>query len=766
MGTHTNPPGASKPTIALLGNPNCGKTTLFNALTGSRQQVGNWSGVTVERKVGYFFAHQEEFEIIDLPGTYTLCQIPSDGPQDEIITSNFLKTQAFSLVLNVVDAINLERNLYLTLECLEQGLPVIMALNRMDLAKKQGIGIAIKQLGSYLGCQVLPITARQGMGLAELKTALGRKASPTALKIPYSPIIEQQLQGLSEIYRQLMGEEAPRYQLVRWLEGEGVACALPMAKSVMQAQQTIFKETGQNADVLIASARYAFIERIVQQVSTQSPVLTPASPTVFSLDKITCHRYLGFPFFLGVMYALFFFAINIGGVFQDFFEILSHAIFVEGMSSFLNYFHSPAWVIALLANGLGNGISTVMTFIPVLGAMFFALAFLEDCGYMARAAFVMDRLMRALGLPGKSFVPMIVGFGCNVPAIMGARTLDNKRDRILAVMMSPFMSCGARLAIFTVFVAAFFPQGGQNIVFLLYLIGILMAVLTGLLLKKTLLKGEAAPLLLEMPDYQWPHWQSLRAHCWHRLRRFVLNAGKLILPVCVVLGGLNHVSFDGKWLNQPSKDSVLAVVGQKMVPLFAPLGMEKENWPAAVGLFTGVLAKEVVIGTLNALYEEPDPAQASISVEFSQRFKEAGQSMIDNAKALSVAWINPIAAKAPEVELAHRAYGKMVECFSGQANAFAYLLFVLLYFPCISATAAMVREVQKGWTVFSICWTTGLAYAIAVVYYQCATFTDHPYRSLAWITAWILIALVGFCGIRLYSQRLPRIVPTPIILST
>ncbi len=742
--------------IALVGNPNCGKTTLFNTLTGATQRVGNWSGVTIESKSGHFHYHNTHVEIIDLPGTYTLTRLDSESPQDERLTSHFLNSQPCSLILNVVDALNIERNLYLTLQLLEQRLPVVVALNRMDLMEKKGQRINVEALASHLGCKIVPMVARSGLGVEGLKETLCARTHREGFQLHYQSIVEEQIQHLSDTC------QVPRYVAIRWLEGES---ANSHTERVAKAQADILAQAGIEADVLIASRRYQYIEELMASVRQTCKVPNYAYDVNRGLDRIACHRYLGIPFFLAVMYALFFFAINIGGAFQDFFELSADTFFVEGFAVLLTKLHTPAWLMGLLVSGLGKGISTVITFIPVIGAMFLALAFLEDSGYMARAAFVIDRLMRAIGLPGKSFVPMIVGFGCNVPAIMGMRTLENKRDRILAVMMSPFMSCGARLAIFTVFVAAFFPHGGPNIVFLLYVIGISMAVLTGLLLKKTLLKGEVAPLLLEMPAYQWPHWQSLWFHCWHRLKRFVLNAGKLIVPVCIIVGVLNNVSTQGTWLKESHQTSLLSAMGKTLVPVFKPLGIEEDNWPAAVGLLTGILAKEVVIGTLNSLYEDESKAEERNAFHLGTRLKEAFATIPANFAELTSATLNPIAASSPTESLNNHVYGEMVRRFNGQANAFAYLLFVLLYFPCVSATAAMVREVQKGWTIFSVCWTTGLAYAMAVVYYQCATFEAHPLASLLWLLLCIGVAMLTVVGIRYYARNLmPRMLPTPIVL--
>jgi len=424
--------------------------------------------------------------------------------------------------------------------------------------------------------------------------------------------------------------------------------------------------------------------------------------------------------------------------FKTFFDISSSTIFVDGFATLLQAIHTPHWLVALLAHGAGRGINTTLTFVPVIGSMFLLLAFLESSGYMARAAFVVDRAMRFMGLPGKSFVPMIVGFGCNVPGIMAARTLENQRDRILTIMMSPFMSCGARLAIYAVFTAAFFPIGGQNVVFALYLIGIFMAVLTGLLLRKTVLKGDPAELVMEMPSYHWPKPSLLWRQSWFRLKHFVIRAGKLIVPICMILGALNHIATPNK-----PEQSLLATVGKVTTPLFAPMGIKSDNWPATVGLVSGIMAKEVVVGTLNTLYSQ-NKLDTFQPVSLVQGLQQALNSIPKNIKALPEHLGNPLAAAVPATETSSGVYGEMYRHFGGQIPAFAYLLFVLLYFPCISATAAMARELNMNWAIFSVAWTTGVAYASAVSFYQLATLPQHWVSSLAWvigITAVMLLTI-------------------------
>lgn len=731
-------------TVVLAGNPNCGKTTLFNALTGSCQRVGNWPGVTVERKSGTFQHQGHCIETVDLPGIYSLSLAAAAIAVDERIACDYLLANKANVVVNVVDASHLERHLYLTTQLLEMGAPLIVALNMMDVAEAQQIQIDTSALSKRLGCPVIAVTAHQGAGIRALKKAIADYVQPAAAtQITYAAPIEAAVQNMMQALPQVT-----RSQAVRLLENDmQLAGNMPDSVKAMicAAQQSIQTALNEDPDILLAETRYQFLNAMMQSCVKRGS-LKKTSWTK-RIDNVVLHRLWGIPIFLGMMYALFFFAINIGGAFQDFFDISSQTIFVDGLAAVLTQLGSPTWLTVLLANGVGKGINTTITFIPVIGAMFLFLAFLEDCGYMARAAFVVDRLMRALGLPGKAFVPMIVGFGCNVPAVMASRTLENKRDRILTIMMSPFMSCGARLAIFAVFCSAFFPQGGQNIIFALYLIGILMAVLTGFLLRITVLKGDPAPLVMELPMYHLPGFKSLRRHVWQRLQGFVVRAGRLIVPICILIGALNSLNLDGS-LNAGEGDvhSLLSQVGQWMTVIFSPMGIHADNWPATVGLVTGVLAKEVVVGTLNTLYTQMGhfAAAAGGDFHFWLGIKQAFLSIPENFAQLGSAFSNPVLAKAPIDQLDQSVYGLMYQKFDGKAGAFAYLLFILLYFPCVSTMAAMLRELHRGWVVFSACWMTGVAYATAVVFYQAATLLQHPMTSLIWIVVMLGAFLATF----------------------
>ncbi len=746
--------------IALVGNPNSGKTTIFNALTGARQRVGNWSGVTVERKSGVLCLNQQAIDIIDLPGIYSLAVSSDDQALDERVANQYLLTQRPDLVINIVDASHMERSLYLTLQLLEMQVPVILAVNMLDVAAKKHITVDLQRLSQLFACPVIGMTANKKQGLTELKRAIAEPpCSATGIATIYPQPIEQ---AILTVCHRMQTIDSIKQLPCRWLAlrlfEEDVfahylvpAEILPFTNNICQQ---LSQELSEDLDILIADARYMTIQKRLQHCVHR--VKEKNHSVSQWLDKIVLNRIIGIPVFFLVMYAMFVFAINVGGVFQDFFDILANTFFVEGLSHVMISLHFPHWLTGLAAMGIGKGIATILTFIPVIGAMFLALSFLESSGYMARAAFVMDRVMRAIGLPGKSFVPMIIGFGCNVPAVLATRTLESRRDRILTIMMSPFMSCGARLAIYTVFITAFFPSGGQNIVFLLYFIGVIMAVLTGLLLRKTILPGVASPLVMELPSYHMPTLKSLWFLTVNRLRNFIVRAGKIIIPLCMLIGVLNSVTIHGGLaLADGDQDSFLSAAGKAVTPIFQPMGITKENWPATVGIATGMLAKEVVVGTLNTLYsqinntttivdEEPFSVWSGVVAAFS--------SIKKKIEALPVSLKNPVLASKAATEMEQGTFGKMYHSFGSQAAAFAYLLFLLLYFPCVSTTAVMLRELNRAWTVFSVCWTTSLAYATAVIFYQIATFTLHPIASSLWITMLITLFFSTILTMRLSAS--------------
>jgi ferrous iron transport protein B len=739
--------------IVLAGNPNCGKTVLFNALTGMQQRVGNWPGVTVEYKQGAFRHADEAFSVVDLPGVYSLVSPDQVCGIDEKIATDYLLADHVDVIVNVIDGTHLERHLFLTLQLLELGLPMVVAVNMMDLVNKRGASIDLDAMSEQLGCPVVGIAASRQQNIEQLKQALlSAQAGSAKLDLPLPcRATQQQMANIIRSTGTATQVKQAQFMAWQWLEGDGCLRSKLAAKTQAQLrnlQQELQAELAEETDILIADRRYQCahdIRRRCLRAAKKAPVNWTER-----IDRWVLNRWLGVPIFLLCMYLMFFFAINLGGAFQDFFDIGSDTIFVSGVAQLLTAWHAPSWLIAVLAEGLGKGINTTITFIPMIGALFLFLSFLEDSGYMARAAFVMDRFMQMLGLPGEAFVPMIIGFGCNVPAVMGARTLAQPRDRILTVLMMPFMACGARFAIFTVFAAAFFPRHGALIIFALYLCGIAAALFTGSLFRHTCLPSAQAPLVLELPDYRLPQWRSIGRLAFRRVRIFIRRAGKVIVPVCIIMGTLNAIT----WPSHASQNrpSVLAKVGQAVTPVLEPMGIKDSNWPATVGLISGVLAKEVVVGTLNTLYsQQAHWQQPTDHTSLLSGLKAACLSVPVNLLNLVHAWRNPIAASAADLTLSQRVYGAMVHQFGSLAAAFSYLLFVLLYFPCISTLAVMRREVGRAWANLSMLWSCSLAYVAAVGCYQLLTLQLHPLSSVLWLAGVIMLfVLVRWC-----LQRLP-----------
>jgi len=757
--------------IAVAGNPNCGKTTLFNELTGSRQMVGNWPGVTVDRKTGFYAFEGHDFELVDIPGIYAL----SAHSSDEKVARDYLLSEDYDLIVNIVDAANIERNLYLTTQLLEMRVPMIVVLNKMDVAKSRQILINTEELSERLGIPVIPIAASKRSGLTQLKKAVHQCAEHNPISeadIIYPVEIQEAAMTLTAQLGKIAAENNLKadWLAMKLLEDDLEYVALldnKAAEDLVKRQQRLVSQLEEDADIAIADARYGFINWLTANAVTHASKL--GKTLTDKIDKVVLNRVLGLPIFLLMMYLTFMFTINVGGAFIDFFDIAVGAVFVDGMTALLNGLNAPAWLIGVLATGVGGGIQTVATFIPPIGFMFLALAVLEGSGYMARAAFVMDRFMRMLGLPGKSFVPLLVGFGCNVPAIMATRTLENQRDRTLTIMMNPFMSCGARLPVYALFAAAFFPVGGQNVVFLLYLAGIGFAVLTGLILKYTLLKGNITPFVMELPPYHVPTVKSVLLRTWDRLKSFLLKATRILVPMVALLALLNTMSMDGSIGHDDSKDSLLASLSRSVTPIFAPMGIEQDNWPATVGIFTGVFAKEAVVGTLDAIYLQNETQENLAAGEEEEAFslsaalREAVQTIPDNLSGvadtltdplgLSIGDTSSIDAAAEGLAVSAGTFGAMGKLFDGKVGAIAYMLFILMYFPCVAAMAAVYRETNLRWTLFIAAWTTGLAYVSATGFYQVATFARHPAFSAAWLAGCSLIFISVFLVMRFLGKE-------------
>jgi ferrous iron transport protein B len=757
--------------IAVAGNPNCGKTTLFNELTGSRQMVGNWPGVTVDRKTGVYSFEGHDFELVDIPGIYALSALSTD----EKVARDYILSEDYDLIINIVDAANIVRNLYLTTQLLEMRVPMIVVLNKMDVAKARQIRIDTQELSDRLGVPVVPIAASKRSGLTLLKKTIHQSAEQNPISkadVIYPVEIQEAATILADQIRTLANEKSLRadWLAMKLLEDDPEFVNIldsATAADLEKQQQKITRHLDDDADIAIADARYGFIHWLTESAVSHT---TKVGRTLTSqIDKVVLNRVLGLPIFLLMMYLTFMFTINVGGAFIDFFDIAFGAIFVDGMAELLGNINAPAWLIGIVASGIGGGIQTMATFIPPIGFMFLALAVLEGSGYMARAAFVMDRFMRMLGLPGKSFVPLLVGFGCNVPAIMATRTLENQRDRTLTIMMNPFMSCGARLPVYALFAAAFFPTGGQNVVFLLYLAGIGFAVLTGLILKYTLLKGSITPFVMELPPYHVPTIKSVLLRTWDRLKSFLLKASRILIPMVAILALLNTMSIDGTIGHDDSKESLLSTVSRTLTPVFAPMGIKQDNWPATVGIFTGVFAKEAVVGTLDAIYlqnelqEELAAGGEAEAYSLNASLIEAVQTIPENLAGVVDTLTDPLGLNIGDtssIEIAAEAqavsagtFGAMGRLFDGKIGAIAYMLFILMYFPCVAAMAAVYRETNMRWTAFIAVWTTGLAYVSATSFYQLATFERHPSFSTAWLAGCALLFVVVVLVMRVMGKE-------------
>ena len=736
--------------ITTIGNPNSGKTTLFNALTGSHQRVGNWSGVTVEKKTGHFLLENHQMvNVTDLPGIYNLDFDASGTSLDERIAFEYIMQNKPDIVLNVIDASCLERSLYLTLQLLELGLPLLIVLNKMDVANKQHLVIDEALLSQHLGCPVVSLSAHDHCAVQQLNHCLSTTQTER-LKTNFSLNYGTELQPIIDGIARHLPKTLPLNRTalaIKCLENDqSIIQPLSVVNRAEIARLCATVEI--DLDLKIADVRYTFIYEITQQAVRLKGHLNKSLTE--KIDAITLNRITGIPVFLTVMYLMFMFSINIGSAFIDFFDIAAGAIFVDQSAYWLNAINTPEWIINVLAYGVGNGIQTVMTFIPVIACLYLFLALLESSGYLARAAFVIDKAMQYIGLPGKSFVPMIVGFGCTVPAVMAARTLEKERERLLTVIMSPFMSCGARLPVYALFASAFFPSHGQSIVFLLYLIGIAVAVMTGFILSRTILPGKSEHLFLEIPDYEIPTIKNTLIKTWQKLKGFVFGAGQTIVLVVTILNVLNSLGIDGSFGHQDSESSVLSQGAQLITPVLSPMGIEHENWPATVGIVTGLFAKEAVVGTLNNLYSTVKDKQ-QIELTLMDKLNIAVATIPDNLMGIDIAdpigvnigEITDLAVAAEEQGVDLTIYSNIKKAFVSQEAAFAYLLFILLYAPCAAAMGAIVREVGKHWAKFIAIWSTAIAYIIAVIYYQLATFSMHPFISLVYLfAASVLILMV------------------------
>lgn len=745
--------------IALIGSPNCGKTTLFNRLTGAQQTTGNWPGVTVERKSGFMDIGDKHFHLMDLPGVYSL-EMSSHTGLDEKVALDYLQCQPTDLILNVVDATSLERQLFLTAQLLHMGLPVVVVLNRMDLLNERHLEIDIDALSQSLGCPVIPVSGYFNQGIDELKQQLpGLLNKKSDLHFDLPDTLHDSVHAVRNLQAEPDSDSCWKtlHMLINPLQAP-----LELRSFCAAEKNKLEQHYSEDLALIAADLYFQFAHDATHSSLTHTDRFT--RNTTDWLDHWILHPLWGLPIFLFIMYLVFALSITVGNTFIDFFDLGAQAIFVDGPSALLQSLHAPDWLIAILAHGIGSGIQVVATFIPVIGALFLLLSILEETGYMQRAAFIMDGLMRRLGLSGQAFIPLVVGFGCNIPAVLASRTLPDHRDRIMTIMMTPFMSCSARLTVYVMFATAFFSDYAALFVFSLYAVGILAAVLTALLLKHTLLPGEAPPVLMELPIYHKPATLNVLLNTRNKLKSFILDAGKIIVLVVLALNLLNSLGTDGTFGHENQSDSVLSTVARAATPVVEPLGITEENWPATVGLITGLLAKEVVVGSLDALYQNMDESPVvdeDTPYNFWGALKTAVLTIPENLPGIVTDVNDPLGLQsieniddkqliAEEQGFTLSTLDKMSAYFDGQIGAYAYLLLVLLYFPCVATFGAIKQELGWRWALTSGGWSLFLGYSVAVGFYQLANFSRHPETSAIWLA----VLLTGFASIALTLRKI------------
>lgn len=700
---------------ALVGFANSGKSTLFNLLSSrdknaAKQNVGNFSGITVAAKKTQLTLNSVDAFLSDLPGLSSLTQRGEQG-QDLTISQQFIQKNDIDCLINVVDINQISRHLYLTTQLLELGMPMIVVLNKTD--KQQHQTVDINKLSDELGCPVVAISAQHKNALVQVEQALLQV--PTAT---HTNDKEQAEQG-----------------------------------------RPVITETSASIQ-----ARQDYIADLLLRVSSERGGASFSD----TLDNVVLHPVVGIPVFFAMMYLLFMFAINVGSAFIDFFDILSGTLFVDYPLHYLDPLGLPQWVLTIV-EGVGSGIQTVATFIPVIACLFIGLSLLENSGYLARAAFVVDSVMQKIGLPGKAFVPLIVGFGCTVPAVMSARVLDSERERITTIMMAPFMSCGARLPVYALFAAAFFPDSGQNLVFLLYLIGIAAAIFTGFLLKKTVLCGTSSLNIMELPPYEVPRFGAMTKRVWQRTYGFVTGAGKTIVIVVCLLNFFNSIGTDGSFGHQDSEQSILSQSAQVVMPVLAPMGIKEDNWQAGVGIITGIFAKEVLVATFNSLYSptsSEDGAEPSLIASWHEATASIKENLLgiapDDPLGIDVGDLSDLAVVAQEQQVELTTYQVMQAAFVGQLGAFSYLLFILLYTPCVAAMGAIKNEVGARWAGFAAIWSFVLAYLMATLCFQVGNFLATPLLSSIYIVG----VFVSFVGIYFWlKHKGSKVLTIPVSVS-
>lgn len=708
-------------TVAVAGNPNSGKSTLINAIAGTRLHVGNWPGVTVEKKEAVFEYEGRKIKLVDLPGTYSL----SPYTQEEIIARDYLIHEKPDVIIDVVDATNLERNLYLTVQLIELSIPIVMALNIYDEAEKKGYRFAIKSMEEMLGVKVIPTVATKKKGLDELLKAVLEIATNPSEHLPkqlnYGPDIEEASSKLQRQIKNVYPQLAEKYPL-RWLsfklmEGDDhVYKDINIGSDGVNVREVIThlkKAHGEDIESIMADERYALASGLTHEV-LKRPELRKMDLTE-NIDKIVLNRFLGIPIFLAAMWLVFKLTFDVATPFVDWIDKMATGPFKSWAEAILGFINAPAWTVSLTTDGVIAGVGFVLVFVPVIFAMMFFITFLEGSGYMARAAFVMDRAMHTIGLHGKSFIPMLLGFGCNVPAIYATRTLENPKDKALTALLIPLMSCGARLPVYVLFTGIFFAESAGTVLWSLYVMGIALAVLMGVIFKRTLFKGESPMFIMELPPYRMPSFRSLMIHTWEKGKHFLIKAGTYILAVSILVWFLLNLP----WGVEHKKDSYLGRAGQIIAPALKPVGFG--NWEAASSLISGLIAKEIVVGTMGEIYAVKAEEKKKDPPTLTEDLKEIGTSF---ATAVSDSFKNVfstfgIASITAEEDKEASGLKTVVQKSFTPLSAYAFMAFVLLYMPCFVVAIAMRHEFGTWkWFGIAFAYQMALAWIVAFVIYQ------------------------------------------------
>ena len=691
--------------IALAGNPNCGKTTLFNALTGSNQFVGNWPGVTVEKKEGKLKGHKD-VTIMDLPGIYSL----SPYTLEEVVARNYLINEMPDAIINIVDGTNLERNLYLSTQIMELGIPVVMAINMMDLVQKSGNKIHIDKLSKKLGCEVVEISALKGTGIMKAAEKAISAAQSKKKTIPVHEFAQDVEDAIKSVENKLTGtvaEAQKRFFAIKLIEKDDkIVEQMKSVPDVSYEVKALEDKFDDDTESIITNERYVYISSIIGQCYTKSSTGKKLT-TSDKIDRIVTNRWLALPIFAVVMWVVYYVSVTtVGTIVTDWTnDVLFGEIIPPAVESALEAVNCAAWLQGLILDGIVAGVGAVLGFVPQMLVLFLFLAFLESCGYMARVAFIMDRIFRKFGLSGKSFIPMLIGSGCGVPGVMASRTIENDRDRKMTIMTTTFVPCGAKLPIIAMIAGAFFNNSGW-VATSSYFVGIAAIICSGIILKKTkMFAGEPAPFVMELPAYHWPTVGNILRSMWERGWSFIKKAGTIILLSTIVLWFLMGFGWEGGSFGMVEElnNSILAKIGSAIAWIFAPLGWTKagEGWKMAVAAVTGLIAKENVVATFGMLF-----GFAEVAEDGAEIWGNLAQVM------------TPIAA-----------YG--------------FLVFNLLCAPCFAAMGAIKREMNNAkWFWFAIGYQCLLAYLVALCIFQFGTLFTGGGFGIGTVAA--IVILIGF----------------------